>query len=186
MLPDTGERYLSTPLFADVAVEMTAEERAISTSTPNYRFDAQPGTCALSPVAAQPVTPEAEAFVRRTIEDPDNPVVMFSFEYCEFCWSVRELFSRCGVPYRSIDLDSAANQRDDWGGQVRAAVGALTGVPTIPQIFVGGRHIGGCTETFDAYKSGELQSLLEQHAVPFSGGADLDPYTLLPTWLHSR
>lgn len=35
MLPDTGERYLSTPLFADVAVEMTDEEIAISRSTPS-------------------------------------------------------------------------------------------------------------------------------------------------------
>ncbi|WP_338549412.1 cysteine synthase A [Roseovarius phycicola] len=39
MLPDTGERYLSTPLFEDVAVEMTDEELALSESTPNVRFD---------------------------------------------------------------------------------------------------------------------------------------------------
>jgi len=35
MLPDTGERYLSTPLFADVSTDMTEEEVAISHSTPN-------------------------------------------------------------------------------------------------------------------------------------------------------
>ena len=35
MLPDTGERYLSTPLFADVAVDMTPEEVEISRSTPS-------------------------------------------------------------------------------------------------------------------------------------------------------
>jgi cysteine synthase A len=35
MLPDTGERYLSTPLFADVSVDMTEEEKAISHSTPS-------------------------------------------------------------------------------------------------------------------------------------------------------
>jgi len=34
MLPDTGERYLSTPLFADVPADMTEEELAISRSTP--------------------------------------------------------------------------------------------------------------------------------------------------------
>ena len=38
MLPDTGERYLSTPLFAEVAEEMNTEEREISASTPNYRL----------------------------------------------------------------------------------------------------------------------------------------------------
>jgi cysteine synthase len=35
MLPDTGERYLSTPLFADVAIDMTEEELQISHSTPS-------------------------------------------------------------------------------------------------------------------------------------------------------
>ena len=37
MLPDTGERYLSTPLFADIPVDMTEEEVAISKSTPSAR-----------------------------------------------------------------------------------------------------------------------------------------------------
>jgi cysteine synthase A len=38
MLPDTGERYLSTPLFADVGVDMNDEEVAISKSTPNQQM----------------------------------------------------------------------------------------------------------------------------------------------------
>ena len=38
MLPDTGERYLSTPLFADVAADMTEAERAISSSTPSAQL----------------------------------------------------------------------------------------------------------------------------------------------------
>ncbi len=40
MLPDTGERYLSTPLFANVAAEMSADETAISRSTPAAQFAA--------------------------------------------------------------------------------------------------------------------------------------------------
>jgi cysteine synthase A len=38
MLPDTGERYLSTPLFADVPIDMTEEEIAIAKSTPSAQF----------------------------------------------------------------------------------------------------------------------------------------------------
>jgi cysteine synthase A len=45
MLPDTGERYLSTPLFADVPADMTEEERAILQSTPKFA----------QPAAATPV-----------------------------------------------------------------------------------------------------------------------------------
>src|SRR5258708_6044126 len=38
MLPDTGERYLSTPLFADIPVDMTEEELALSRSTPSQQL----------------------------------------------------------------------------------------------------------------------------------------------------
>jgi cysteine synthase A len=38
MLPDTGERYLSTPLFADVPAEMNEDETAISRSTPTAQM----------------------------------------------------------------------------------------------------------------------------------------------------
>jgi cysteine synthase A len=40
MLPDTGERYLSTPLFANVPADMTPEEMEISRSTPSAQFPA--------------------------------------------------------------------------------------------------------------------------------------------------
>jgi cysteine synthase A len=39
MLPDTGERYLSTPLFADISADMTEEEIAISRSTPSAQLN---------------------------------------------------------------------------------------------------------------------------------------------------
>ena len=38
MLPDTGERYLSTPLFADIPADMTEEEQQISKSTPTAQM----------------------------------------------------------------------------------------------------------------------------------------------------
>ena len=38
MLPDTGERYLSTPLFGDIGADMNEDELKISNSTPNHRM----------------------------------------------------------------------------------------------------------------------------------------------------
>jgi cysteine synthase A len=38
MLPDTGERYLSSPLFEGIPEDMTAEEAALSKSTPGYHM----------------------------------------------------------------------------------------------------------------------------------------------------
>ena len=43
MLPDTGERYLSTPLFADIPADMTEEELAISRSTPSGQLPPKAG-----------------------------------------------------------------------------------------------------------------------------------------------
>ncbi len=193
MLPDTGERYLSTPLFDGIDSDMSEDEWAISRSTPGARFDAPPAgppAPAASPPAAAPdardIPVEVQDFVARVIADADQPLVMFALEWCEFCWSLRKLFSRCGIPYRSIDLDSTAYQRDDRGGQIRALLRARTGSATIPQVFFAGQYIGGCSDTMQAFKTGELQGLLRQHRVRFDESAQLDPDSLLPGWLQRR
>ena len=111
---------------------------------------------------------------------------MFALEWCEFCWSVRKMFAKCKIPYRSVDLDSMEYQQDNWGGKIRAALNARTSINTIPQIFVGGELIGGCTEAFDAYKEGRLQNLMKENGVDFDDNVNVDPYSFLPTWLHPR
>jgi len=85
-----------------------------------------------------------------------------------------------------VDLDSVEYQAGDRGGKIRAVLRARTGAPTIPQIFVGGEHVGGATDTFEAFKSGRLQQMLEQAGVAFDRNPGLDPYSLLPNWLHPR
>jgi len=189
MLPDTGERYLSTPLFEDIPAEMTGEEIEISQSTPRYRFDVKnPPSTPAKPAAEAPVqlTREAEAFVANVTSDPNQPVVMFALEWCEFCWSVRKLFKEFDIPYRSIDLDSADYQKDDWGGQIRNVLKARTNSPTIPQIFVGNQHIGGCTETFDAFNDGSLQQLMRDSGIKFKPADNVNAYSFLPKWLQPR
>ena len=186
MMPDTGERYLSTPLFADIPADMTAEEIEIAQSTPNYRFDAPappPPPVVQEPA---PVSADAAAFVERVINDREQPVTLFALEWCEFCWSVRRMFAKLGIAYRSVDLDSVEYQKDDRGAKVRAALTARTSVSTIPQIFVGGEFIGGATDVFDSWKQGKLQSLLERSHVAFDRDTKVDPYSFLPTWLHPR
>jgi cysteine synthase A len=186
MLPDTGERYMSTPLFEDIGEEMNADEIVLSESTPNYRFDSAQG-CAVSPVtpAGTPeIDREAQQFVEEVLEA--EPVVLFALEWCEFCWSVRKLFGRLGVQYRSVDLDSVEYQENDHGGKIRTILADRIGSPTIPQIFIGGRHIGGATELFDAMRDGSMQKLFRDHEIAFDESEDIDPYELLPKWLQPR
>ncbi|WP_340117631.1 pyridoxal-phosphate dependent enzyme [Pelagibius sp. 7325] len=190
MAPDTGERYLSTVLFEHVGVDMSEEEMEISRSTPSCRFDLPAPVPAPQPAAAaapaREPDVEAVAYLTQALSDAEQPVIMFALEWCEFCWSVRKLFARLGIKYRSIDIDSVPLQRDDMGGRVRAALSARTGIRTIPQVFVGGTFVGGCTETFDAYRSGKLQKLLIASGIAFDAEAKLDPYGFFPAWLQSR
>ena len=188
MLTDTGERYLSTQLFAEVDAEMNEAELEVSRSTPNFRFDAPaaPAPASAAPASIPELDAEARRFVAEVVGSGDEPVVMFALEWCEFCWSVRQLFARLGIQYRSVDLDSVGYQEGDRGGKIRAVVRDLTGAMTIPQVFVGGKPMGGCTEVFDAFKSGALQAELKRAGAGFDGQAEFDPYSLLPTWLHPR
>ena len=185
MLPDTGERYLSTPLFEDIPAEMTAEEIDISRSTPGYRFDVSSADAPATGTAPA-VESAADEFVDAVTTDLSQPVVMFALEWCEFCWSIRKLFAACRIPYRSIDLDSVEYQENNRGGKIRTALSARTDCKTIPQIFVGGEFIGGCSELFDAYSGGTLQKVLETCEVDFDRSLELDPYSFLPSWLHPR
>jgi cysteine synthase A len=190
MLPDTGERYLSTPLFEDIPADMTEAELEISKSTPGYRFDVAAAP-APEPEKEETATPpaapvEATEFLEAAINDADNPVVLFALEWCEFCWSVRKMFKEFGIAYRAVDLDSVEYQDGDRGGKIRLALNARFDVKTIPQIFVGGELVGGATELFDACRDGRLQELLEKNSVDYDKSVDTDPYTLLPGWLHAR
>jgi len=183
MLPDTGERYLSTPLFEDIGEDMNAEELALSQSTPGYRFDTV--SCALPPARIEPeLDADAVEFVERTVTE--KPVVLFALEWCEFSWSVRKLFTRLGIEFESVDLDSTAYQQNNRGAKIRTVLNDRLGTPTIPQVFIGGRHMGGCTDLFDSLQSGVMKDALADANVICEVPDDLDPYELLPKWTHPR
>jgi len=185
-MPDTGERYLTTPLFEHIGEEMTPEELTISRSTPSCRFDivATPPSLPQAEAAHVELDAEARRFVDEVIRA--ESVVLFALEWCEFCWSVRKLFSRVGIEYRSVDLDSVEYQKNDLGGKIRVVLAATTGQKTIPQIFVGAEHIGGCTDLFNAWRDGSLQRRLSLKDIRYDASVEIDPYSFLPKWQQPR
>ena len=188
MLPDTGERYMSTPLFDGIDVDMNEAELELSRSTPGYRFD----PVASAPRAApQPEPPpllvrdeEAEVFVANVIQE--HAVVLFALEWCEFCWAVRKLFRRLAITYKSVDLDSLPFQERELGTRVRAALKQHCGSPTIPQIYVGGVHLGGCMDLMDAVHDGRAFRLLADAGLAIAPIAELNAHQFLPQWVHPR
>jgi cysteine synthase A len=135
-------------------------------------------------VAVPEIDPAAERFVNELVRD--EPVLLFALEWCEFCWSVRKLFARLGIAHRSVDLDSVEYQKGDLGGKIRVVLADKTGAKTIPQIFIGGKHVGGATDLFDAWRKGSIQQQLTDLKVEFKPEPDLNPYDLLPKWLQPR
>lgn len=184
MLPDTGERYLSTPLFADIGEDMDDAELELSRSTEGFRFDVATCPAPAAAVTQKPtLDPDAVRYVAEVVNEA--PVVMFALEWCEFCWSARNLLAAMDIEYKSVDLDSVAYQAGEVGNRIREVLAEQTGSPTIPQIYVNGNHIGGCTELFDYQRSGSLESDMLKSGVSYRP-FDADPYSLLPKWLHSR
>jgi cysteine synthase A len=185
ILPDTGERYMSTPLFEEISADMNAAELELSNSTPGCQFG-EAGTTAPVAATVEEISPDfgASRFIADTLKQ--HRVVMFALEWCEFCWSVRKFFKALGIDYHSVDLDSVAFQQDDRGVRIRRALKHRVGAGTIPQIFVGGEHIGGCTEVFAAYADGSLRRRLEAVGIGLDDGGTIDTGRLLPQWMHPR
>lgn len=179
MVPDTGERYLSTPLFDDIPVDMSDAEHAIASSVPPIRRK----TAGRDGFPNDDVPPEAVAFVEDAIQSHHEPIVMFGFEWCEFCWSVRTLFRRAGIPMRTIDLDTAEYRSEDRGGRILRAVFATTGVRTVPQVFVGGEYLGGATDVLTAFDDRSLHQRLARLNPPIVPGPVDNAIDLLPSWV---
>ncbi|KAB1216636.1 Glutaredoxin-C1 [Morella rubra] len=86
-----------------------------------------------------------------------NPVVVFSKSYCGYCKRVKQLLIQLGARYKVIELDE---ERD--GDDMQAALAEWTGQMTVPNVFIGGKHIGGCDAVIEKYQAGQLVSLLSE------------------------
>ena len=119
------------------------------------------------------------------IHSKKNPIILFALEWCEICWSVRKLFKELSIPFHGIDLDSSSYRAANLGNKLKATLFEHTGHSTIPQIFVNGEFIGGTNELFDAINNRSFFRRLDTLGITYNRVKDIDPYTLLPGWLHA-
>ena len=90
-----------------------------------------------------------------------SPVVVYMkgtprFPMCGFSSATVEVLDELGVPYKAVDILS--------DGAKREGVKAYTKWPTIPQVFVGGKFIGGCDVVREMHAKGELAPLVKAAA----------------------
>ncbi|WP_043320076.1 glutaredoxin 3 [Microbulbifer sp. HZ11] len=79
-------------------------------------------------------------------------VVIYTTRYCPFCIRAKYLLDNKNVPYTEISVDGDR--------ALRAEMAAKAGRHTVPQIWIGDHHVGGCDELMAIERSGELDTLL--------------------------
>ncbi|WP_193162805.1 glutaredoxin 3 [Microbulbifer hainanensis] len=79
-------------------------------------------------------------------------IVIYTTRFCPFCIRAKQLLDSKGARYREISVDN--NPR------LRAEMTAKAGSRTVPQIWIGNRHVGGCDELMGLERSRQLDKLL--------------------------
>jgi len=85
-------------------------------------------------------------------------VTMYSRPYCGYCELAKRLLERKGVPFAEVDVTADRSL-------IAELVGRSGGQVTLPQIFVGDRHVGGYSELAELERRGALDALLRSVGV---------------------
>ena len=81
-------------------------------------------------------------------------VVMYSTGWCGYCARARSLLERKDIEFEEIDVDARPGAREEMM--------ARSGRRSVPQIFIGETHVGGCDDLHDLDAAGRLDPLLNQ------------------------
>ncbi len=80
-------------------------------------------------------------------------ITIYVTDWCPYCRRAKNLLTGKSATFREINVDDEPKFREEMI--------ARSGRRTVPQIFVGERHVGGCDDLFALEESGELDRLLQ-------------------------
>lgn len=80
-------------------------------------------------------------------------VVLYATSWCPYCAQARQLLERKGVELEEIDIEAVPGARTEMMSR--------SGRRTVPQIFIGATHVGGCDDLLDLDARGGLDKLLQ-------------------------
>lgn len=81
-----------------------------------------------------------------------SKLVMYTTTWCPYCVRAKQLLERKGVTATEINIEETPGAREEMVQR--------SGRMTVPQIFVGDHHVGGCDDLYALDAEGELDSLL--------------------------
>ena len=90
-----------------------------------------------------------------TKTEVQSQVVIYSTLLCPYCNRAKALLRRKGVAFIEIDVGMDAQKRSEM-------MARSDGRCTVPQIFIGDRHVGGCDDLHELDDQGKLDLLLEE------------------------
>jgi glutaredoxin 3 len=80
-------------------------------------------------------------------------VTIYTKSWCPYCHSAMDLLKKKGVTFEQIDVSA--------GGEAQAAMAVkANGRSSVPQIFIGESHVGGCDDLYALDSAGKLDPLL--------------------------
>jgi glutaredoxin 3 len=80
-------------------------------------------------------------------------VEIYTKRFCPYCWRAKALLDEKGVGYEEIAIDFAGAER-------QTMIERAKGRSTVPQIFIGNVHVGGCDDLVALDRAGKLDALI--------------------------
>ena len=80
-------------------------------------------------------------------------VEIYTKQFCPFCWRAMDLLATKEVEVEEIPIDGGGQKRE-------LMIERANGRTTVPQIFIRGEHVGGCTDLMRLEQEGKLDRML--------------------------
>jgi glutaredoxin 3 len=82
-----------------------------------------------------------------------SKIVIYTTQWCPYCRNAKALLARKGQKWEEIDVEAEPARRREMVER--------SGRTSVPQIWIGERHVGGCDDLVALERSGELDALLD-------------------------
>jgi glutaredoxin 3 len=82
------------------------------------------------------------------------PITIYTKSWCPYCSAAKDLLNEKGAAFTEIDIEKKPEAR-------REMIQKANGRSTVPQIFIGDRHVGGCDDLYALDGQGRLEALLQ-------------------------
>ncbi|GHG82790.1 glutaredoxin 3 [Pseudodonghicola xiamenensis] len=82
-----------------------------------------------------------------------KPVEIYTSPICGYCHAAKRLLNQKGVEYSEVDIFAHPDRKPEM-------IQRANGRRTVPQIFIGDTHVGGCDDLYELEQDGKLDPLL--------------------------